>query len=231
VGEHAEAVSNEVFWHGWTGNEPETASVFWELARTATCVIDVGAHVGYYSLIAGHANPNAHVVAFEALPHVADRLGHHVALNGLGNVTIERAAVGREVGVGTMWYTTAIPVPSSSGLAGEFVRQNEMVTSVEVPMTTLDAYVREQHLGRVDLVKIDTETTEPDVIAGARETLERDHPVVVCEVLPGDEVADLLNERLEGLDYRAALLTDRGAIGASRIVGDDRWRNWLLTPS
>lgn len=229
VGERAEALSNEIFWLGWDAPEPETARVFWDLASSADCIVDVGAHVGYYSVVAARANPAARVIAFEALPHVADRLLHHIELNGVGNVTVQRVAVGDRVGTGTMWFTTAIPVPSSSGLAGDFVRQNDAVASVEVPLTTIDAFAAEHDLC-IDLLKIDTETTEPDVLAGARTVLLRDRPTVICEVLAVHDVDRRVDALVRELGYRAALLTGSGVVPADRIVADQQWRNWLLTP-
>jgi Methyltransferase FkbM domain len=50
---------------------------------------------------------------------------------------------------------------------------------------TRRASIREQGIAKVDLVKIDTETTEPAVIRGMARTLARDRPDVVCEVLAG----------------------------------------------
>ncbi len=52
-------VANQVFWRGWDGHERETVRLFWELARDATVILDVGAHVGYYTVLAGLANPRA----------------------------------------------------------------------------------------------------------------------------------------------------------------------------
>lgn len=60
-------VSNQVFWRGWQGYEPETTPLFYRLARRAHVTLDVGAHVGFFSLLAGHANAAGRVFAFEPL--------------------------------------------------------------------------------------------------------------------------------------------------------------------
>src|SRR5262245_6348395 len=60
-------VSNQIYWRGWDGYEPETASLFFRLATRAAVTLDVGAYVGYYTLIAAHANPNGVVHVFEPL--------------------------------------------------------------------------------------------------------------------------------------------------------------------
>ena len=54
-------VSNQVYWRGWDGYEPETVPLFWRLAERSAVTLDVGAYVGYFALLAGHANPSGRV--------------------------------------------------------------------------------------------------------------------------------------------------------------------------
>lgn len=86
---------NQIFWRGWDGYETETARAFYRLATSARCTLDVGAYVGFFAILAGHANPSSQVIAFEPLPTVHHRLVSNVAANGLGNVRCEQKAVGR----------------------------------------------------------------------------------------------------------------------------------------
>src|SRR5262245_49359708 len=79
-------VSNQVYWRGWAGYERETAPLFFRLASNAQVTFDVGAYIGYFSLLAAHANPNGRVFAFEPMPAIHDRLRQNVALNQLTNV-------------------------------------------------------------------------------------------------------------------------------------------------
>src|SRR2546425_1240599 len=52
-------ISNLVFWKGWDGYEPDTSPFFYDLAAKSKVFFDVGAHVGYYAILAGLANPAA----------------------------------------------------------------------------------------------------------------------------------------------------------------------------
>jgi hypothetical protein len=81
----------------------------------------------------------------------------------------------------------------------------------------------------VDLVKIDTEGTEPEVLASGREMLVRDRPWIICEVLHG-LTEDRLHAVLDPLGYRAFHITRRGLVPRQRIVGDPRYveRNYLF---
>src|SRR5262245_54920135 len=79
-------VSNLVYWRGWKGYEPETVSLFFRLATRARVTIDVGAYVGFFSLLAGHANTSGLVYAFEPMLDPLERLRKNVSLNELTNV-------------------------------------------------------------------------------------------------------------------------------------------------
>ena len=79
-------IPTQLFWRGWQGYEPEMTALFYRLARTAEVVFDVGAHIGFFSLLAAIVNPEAQVFAFEPLARIFERLKQNIALNGLTNV-------------------------------------------------------------------------------------------------------------------------------------------------
>ena len=233
-------VSNQVYWRGWTGYEPETAPLFYLLASRARVTLDVGAYVGFFSLLAAHANAAGRVWAFEPLAEAFERLRENVARNDLGNVVLAQTAVGREVGQADFFHMRAgaIPqvasdakasIPCSSSLSESFMRSSGEVESRRVPVTTLDSHLSAPERARVDLVKIDTESTEPDVLSGARQLLEASHPAIVCEVLPGRGTERLLEEQLFPLGYHAYHLTPQGPARQQRILGHPEWLNYLFS--
>ena len=103
------------------------------------------------------------------------------------------------------------------------------VESIRVPVSTADAFVREHQIAKVDLVKLDTETTEIDVLRGMEHILSRDQPDIFCEVLGWRAVADELNSLFEGLGYRAYKLTGEGPSFSKEISADDEHPNYLFT--
>ena len=221
-------VANRLFWYGFEGYEPETTRVFLDLAARAEVVLDVGAHVGYYSLLAAAANPSAVVFAFEPLPQVQLRLRRNLALNG-DRVRHVALAVGERRGRAPFFH---VPdgVPSSSSLSGEFMSQIPNVVTTEVEMVDLDSFLAEHTEGRVDLVKIDTEATEPQVLAGMPEVLRTARPTIVCEVLPDQGVEEPLERVLAAHGYTWSLLTEHGPEARAAIVGQLDDRNWLFSP-
>jgi FkbM family methyltransferase len=130
--------------------------------------LDVGANIGLTAIGAATARPDLHVVAFEPVPSNADFLTQNVRANSANNCTVVRSALSNESGYLTM---------SDSG-AWSMVGQG----SLRVPMTTLDTYCAERLPGtRIDLIKIDVEGYEPNVLAGAWQTIVRWHPTIFME--------------------------------------------------
>jgi len=157
-------IATTLFWQGWDGHEPETAKPFYELATSARTTLDIGAHVGYFTLLAGRANPDGRVFAFEPMPHVRERLIANVRLNGLSNVSWEASALGSPSGKAEFFH---VPdgIPSSSSLSEGFMRsvvRDQQIVSSMVDVIEVDEYVEANALS-VDLIKIDTETTEDKV--------------------------------------------------------------------
>ena len=220
-------VSNLVFWRGWRAYEPETAPLFFRLAARASLTLDVGAYVGFYSLLAGHANPEGRVLAFEPLPAIHERLRGNVARNRLDNVACVAAAAGREDGRAALYHVSR-GLPSSSSLSRPFMGTCD-VTATPVEVVRLDRLLAERGVARVDLVKIDTESTEPDVLAGMREVLGRDRPTIVCEVLAGRGSEAALTELLAPLGYAFHLLTPSGPVRRQRVEGHPAWLNYIFS--
>lgn len=143
--------------------EPEAMAFVGHFLRAEDVFFDVGANAGLYTVLACAAS-GCRVVAFEPSPGAAAMLERNVAVNDLhGLVTIRRAAVGSEPGSARL---TSGAGPMNHVVAARDARPG----TVEVPVTTLDAEVRE--FGPPTLLKIDVEGYEFAVLAGARETLE-----------------------------------------------------------
>ena len=220
-------VSNQVFWRGWGGYQSEMTPLFWRLAAQASVTLDIGAHVGFYTVLATTANPSCAVYAFEPLGAVFERLERNIRLNGLDNVVARSEAVGSTDGEAEFFHVPGI-IPCSSSLSRTFMKGTPGVESVPVNVVRLDTFASEQGLKTIDLMKLDTETTEPDVLIGMGRLLSDARPDIVCEVLPRAD-GDALTTILEPLDYSFFLLTDAGPQRRERVIGDERWSNYLFS--
>jgi FkbM family methyltransferase len=208
---------------GHEAAEDRTAALFGRLLRPGEVVLDVGANVGYYSLsAAARVGPGRRVFAFEPGPAAAARLRENAALNGLNNLQVIEAAVADRPG------TLRLHLSEDSEAASLFPSATGVAASVEVPVTTLDDFVKQAALPRVDLLKIDAEGAEVGILRGGRQLLAgADAPVLIVEANPvtleaaGESVAALRAE-LEGLGYTIAVIESvpwRGAVV----------ENWLAT--
>jgi FkbM family methyltransferase len=212
-------VSTQVFWRGLPGFEGEVVPTFTELAARSPVTLDVGAHVGYFALTAALSNPGGRVLAFEPHPVTFKRLERNVSLNGLGNVECLNVAAGHETGEADFFHPRT-GLASAAGFNREHLSGVPDVISTRVPRVRLDDVLADRAIEGVGLIKLDTETTEPEVLAGAPQMLERDRPDLVCEVLPGADTGPRLEAILGPLGYRFFELTPGGRVERASIGGN-----------
>ena len=132
--------------------------------------IDVGAHVGYFTLPAARkVGETGWVIAIEPTPYSAAILRENVALNSFGGVTVIEAAASCRSGTGQL--TTS----STSGMWNTLERETlpGATESVEVAVRTIDEIVAGCGSPSVRLIKLDVEGHERDVLLGAVATLKR----------------------------------------------------------
>ena len=134
--------------------------------------IDVGANIGYYSMIAGRAvGREGHVVAFEPFDRVRASLERSVKLNGFTHVEVRSEVVDRASGIIDLFEVTD---RTNEGLSSTVVPPDHS-TRVSHQCVSLDEVVaRRGEAARVDFLKVDVEGGEDAVFAGARALLERD---------------------------------------------------------
>jgi FkbM family methyltransferase len=190
-------------------------------------VVDVGAYVGFFAVLAPPANPRSRVIAFEPMPDNAERLRRHLDLNQLNNVELVPAAVSDAQGSAELFHVPG-DHPCRTSLVRDFMSSQPDMQSSVVPTVALDSFLHERGVRSVSLVKLDIETGEPDALLGMCRTLERDQPPIFCEVL-STEVGARLRTILAPLGYRFYHLTADGPVERSEIVAHPEWLNYLFT--
>lgn len=219
-------IARTLFWEGISAFEYETVQLFIELSRSARTVFDIGANNGYFSLIAARLNSAAQVFAFEPVPRICNQIHRNVALNRLKNLTVIQAAVSEKNGRATLFVPKS-EFPTSASLMESFRPETEPIDCQSIK---LDTFVRENYIDRVDLVKIDTEATEPSVLKGMQTILNEFHPDIICEVLKG-RTEENLQRILEPLHYNFYLITNSDLKKVDKIEGDFtyRFKNYFFT--
>jgi FkbM family methyltransferase len=213
---------------GIGGYEPETAACFLAALRRAPdgAVLDVGANVGLYSILASGRSDRA-VYGFEPTPDLADLMRRISEANDLGFQT-EQIALGSENGTATLYLSNQTDM--SNSLTEGF---RESRSQVDVPIERLDSWCERENVSP-GLIKIDTETTEPAVIEGGLETIRRLRPWVFCEILHGRQVEDPVMKLMRPLGYTwYHLAGDPPYEPLDEIVGDRDFQHlmWIFTPA
>jgi FkbM family methyltransferase len=200
-------------------------------------VVDVGANLGYYSLLASRLVGTAgRVIALEPNSENCRLLLSSLRLNGTANV--ELLPVAADVATGWAYYSTHV------GSNGGLVDDGDLLDhpGVVVPTFRLDQLVT----GPVDFLKMDVEGAEGRVVRGATGIIERDRPVVTTELkdemlgrVSGMSVRQYLGY-FEDLGYRPTLLDSDGGAEKSYPSVDGMMADWgeedqlrdvLLVPS
>ena len=169
--------------------EPETWQAISSSLADGAVFLDVGAHIGYFSLrSAARVGKNGLVVAFEPNPRTVKLLRDNVAASHAANVVIQPiACTDREQ------FVTIYEGPESNTGTASLSRENAAFfgaggSPAPVPQTVLgrpiDDVVRELGLKRVDVMKVDVEGAEYSVLRGSLETLRRFHPKLAVELIP-----------------------------------------------
>jgi FkbM family methyltransferase len=130
---------------------------------------DVGANAGLYTVIAAkQIGESGHVYAFEPGECELKLLRHNIAINNLTNVTIIEKAVSNTTG------KTQFAI-SRDGAMNSLLKTDHPQQQIErwqlVELTTLDSFVQELDIKKVDFVKIDVEGAEKLVFEGAKNIL------------------------------------------------------------
>jgi FkbM family methyltransferase len=158
--------------------EPLMVDLFKKHLHPGMTVIDGGAHVGFYTLLAAQlVGPNGRVFSFEPDPYNFRCLVFNVGKNRYENVTVVQKAIADRIG-NTIFYQSSGTISSSLGKRKENENffQGMSVEKVEVPSTTLDA---ELDGAPVNVIKLDIEGAETLALQGMNEIIHRDHPLVL----------------------------------------------------
>jgi FkbM family methyltransferase len=186
------------------------------LLQPGMCVLDIGAHHGFYSLLASRlVGPQGRVVAFEPSPREREHLRRHLWLNRCENVDVEPVALGAARSRATLHVMPAF-LSGCNTLRME--PGGDPAEVLEVEVLPLDEYLERHAISRVDFMKMDVEGAELHVLRGASALLRDAHrPTILAEVEEsrcapwghtGREVIELLAERgyrWFGVDARGAL--------------------------
>jgi FkbM family methyltransferase len=168
--------------------EPEFAHFvkFFPDAPAKCVMIDVGANTGIYSVAAAkNLGERGVVISIEPFPDIFAVLYRTVQRNGFSNVRLRSFCAGARTEPATLWMNENKPHLFS-------LRKHDAgARALGTLVVALDDLARWEQLERLDYLKIDAEGAEADVLAGARQMLERFRPIIQAEITYHDVALQL----------------------------------------
>jgi len=189
-----DAYMHKGYWFRGKNVEKDTMNLFSRLINTGDTIIEVGAHIGlmaqYYSHIVGESGT---VYVFEPAANNLVYLKKNIALSTFRNIVLEEKAVSETTGT-AKFYVENITGQNSSLVADnpgpnsqKNVKDKSKVSVVEVPTVSLDDYVANNGISRLNFIKVDIESAELFAIKGMMNVLQHLKPRFMIEVSQNHE--------------------------------------------
>ena len=194
---------------GQTQDERPIVKLLDRIIRPGDIFFDVGANLGFYSFYVGPlCGKSGAVHAFEANPKLIPHLIRSIDLNkSQSNINLTAVAVGKQSG-------TSLPLYDPDRIGCSSLHQHGWLDKgsvVQVPVMTLDEYIKKNSISRIDVMKIDIEGAELEAFQGLEQGFRTCPPgVIICELMP--------YENVYGRDRAEVLHRADSAPGPSEIV-------------
>ena len=174
-------ISKQIKDFGWYIDEQLTTNVFKEYLKPGMVVLDLGANIGFYTMLARSlVGPRGKVFAFEPSPHNVGLIKASAKTNHFDNVTIIEAAVADKVGKATLYLAPDYITEHSLHDYYENPKPNAKQNQTIVRVTTVDSFLKKQ-VGnmKIDFIKMDIEGSETKALKGMKETLQKNDRLIL----------------------------------------------------
>jgi FkbM family methyltransferase len=206
----------------------------WRFLKPGMTFFDVGAFHGVFSVIAAlRMSADGLIVAFEPSPRERRRFDLHCRMNGLTRIRLEPYAISATGGQAT-FFSVKEGFTTMNSLQRPPI--DHPVQPMAVDKLSLDEYVAQRDIRKIDLMKIDVEGGELQAFLGARKLLRCVRPVLICEVLDwvtrpwGYEAREIV-ERLRAEGYEWFDFRDDGTLQSHELRNAyPEIRNYLAVP-
>lgn len=164
-----------------------------QVIKPGDIVFDIGAHVGYITLLASHLVATGRVLAFEPSPLNLAYLTRHIRINHLTNVEVFPIAIGLREGQSSFDMT-------GFGTGRGRLSADTANDQPQVQVNALDELYDQGRLPDPNFIKMDIEGAEGDALRGAAKMLARCRPTILLAV-HGEAVRQDCESLLRGLGY------------------------------
>lgn len=219
-------VENDIFWSGLYGSwEKDSLRIWTKLCQNSKVVFDIGANTGVYSLIAKAINNSNTVHAFDPVKRVFEKLTQNIHLNNF-IIGAHQLALSNQSGEAFVFdivaeHTYSVTVNKNLHLP------TEKVNKVKIKTLRLDEFIEQNNIEKIELMKIDVETHEPEVLQGMGKYLKIFKPTLLIEIL-NDEIANEIQGLISDIDYLYFNLNEKGDIKKVANLSKSDYHNFLI---
>lgn len=192
-------------------HEPYITSFFLSQIREGMTIVDIGGHIGYFSLLAAqHVGNNGRVIVFEPDPANYQALLDNIKLNGYENIDVYQYAISNMTERRSFSF-------KEDGVRHSFLTQPGDQTR-DVETITLDDFFKEKGITECDLIKMDIEGAEILALEGMNKTLMGNKNIKLIIEVHRREILDLgskveyLFDLLNEHDFFIYSLKDDGSV-------------------
>lgn len=160
--------------------EPYEVAFFTETIKPGMNIVDIGANIGYYTVMAAmKTGQSGHVISYEPESENYSFLKRNVDANNLSNVRAVKMAIGDKVGTAKLYLTK-----NNKG-THSFANNRNDSENETVNVDSLDHLLSAIGVEKVDVLKIDIEGYEPFAFDGMKETLAKNSDIIIfSEIYP-----------------------------------------------
>lgn len=189
--------------------------------KSDSVFLDLGANIGIYSLQASKKLSNTgKIISFEPFSINFDLLKKHIDWANLSQVKLEKKAVRNINGFLTLYHDK-----QAKNLGMVTATYSEFADKEDVEQITIDTYVEQEKLSKIDVIKIDIEGFEYETLLGMEKTLSKFKPVILMEVLTDNSPAETY---LQQFGYQKWFISDNGSL--SKTSQNPNRRNFIFKP-
>jgi FkbM family methyltransferase len=158
--------------------EPEEESIAYKIIQNGNTILDLGAHIGWYTVNLAVRFPQSQVIAFEPVGHTFNVLKRNIERNHLTNVTLSQCGLLNQEKIKAMYY-----FPGGSAVASiENLLDHQNASKIQCEFTTLDQVIKKLPIKTVDFIKCDVEGSELFVLQGGKHVIEQFKPIILIEI-------------------------------------------------
>nr|MBK9651678.1 FkbM family methyltransferase [Bacteroidota bacterium] len=159
------------------GLQNEPRHILYDLAKQGQTIFDIGTNIGETLMNFARINSQGKNYGFEPVPHLYQRALQNISNNSFTNISLNNVALSDREEVLHFHQPTLKNSGSVYMIKGDISSADQKVQAL-----SLDTFVNNNSIAKIDLIKIDTEGFEYNILSGGKESINKFHPVLFVEI-------------------------------------------------